>query len=281
MEASSYSRGFRQLPGRLNLNPLRPRASVELDRALLKDRPKEEPFPPPPYQSWAQFDADFVWEQGEHISLAGGTGSGKTTFARQLLPRRGYVAVLGTKSRSASLYGPLEKMGFVTRSKWDPKPAEEPKVIFKPPLVGGAAGKEDQREAFREMLTDVFEEGNWCIYLDEARYITNFLGLQTEMELLWEQGRELGISVVVGSQRPVKVPVIAWEAQHLFIWRFTEKRDIDTISEFTGTLFPVVRQTIPRLPKHEVLHVQPEYGIASRTKLPLDAITAQIAGGPR
>lgn len=271
---SLYTRGFRNL-GRLKLNPLRSGDSVALDGEELRGRYSgDEPLPAPPFEPWERFDRNFTWRQGEHITLAGGTGSGKTTFARMILPRRRFVAVLGTKARSASLYRPLERMGFVTRTRWDPKPDDEPRVIFKPPLIGGRAGKEEQAEAFQEMLTDVFEEGNWCIYLDEARYITNFLGLQTEMELLWEQGRELGISVVIGTQRPVKIPVIAWEAQHLFVWRFAEKRDIDTISEFTGTLFPVVRQTIPRLPKHEVLHVQPEYGTASRTKLPPDVARA-------
>lgn len=266
------SRSLKRL-GTFRLAPLRDSESVSLDVQQLRERgyPGQR-FQAPPFENWSQFERRFVWRQGEHMTLAGGTGSGKTTFARQLLPRRRYVAVLGTKARSSSLYGPLERMGFVVRSKWDPRPEEEPKVIFKPPLIGGAAGKADQREAFRSMLTDVFEEGNWCIYLDEARYITAFLGLQTEMELLWEQGRELGISVVIGTQRPVKIPVIAWEAQHLFVWRFAEKRDVDTISDFTGTLFPVVRQTIPRLPKHEVLHVQPEYDLASRTKLPLEMI---------
>ncbi len=277
MEGSLYTSGFR----RLRLQLPRPAESLALDTAELRERGIAEPLAAPPFVPWAQFERELVWRQGEHITLAGGTGSGKTTFARQLLPRRDYVVVLGTKSQSASLYRPLEEMGFVTRTRWNPKPAEEPWVIFKPPLRGGVAGKDEQREAFREMLTDVFEEGSWCVYLDEARYITNFLGLMTEMELLWEQGRELGISVVVGTQRPVKIPVIAWEAQHLFVWRFAEKRDVDTISEFTGTLFPVVRQTLPRLPKHEVLHIAPEFAEAQRTKLPPDALTSPTARGPR
>jgi hypothetical protein len=268
MEGSIFTpaaQGFRRL--RLQA-PRRSGESLALDRAELSERGVDQPFPPPPFISWEEFEETFDWNQGEHITLAGGTGSGKTSFARQLLPRRDYVAVLATKARSASLYTPLERMGFVTRSSWSPNPTEEPRVIFKPPLVGGVAGKDEQTEAFRKMLTDVFEEGNWCIYLDEARYITKFLGLAVEMELLWEQGRELGISVVMGAQRPVNVPVIAWEAQHLFYWRFDDKRDVDTIAETSGALKPIVRQTVQRLPKHEVLHIAPEYGIANRTRLP-------------
>lgn len=280
MEGSPYTRGFERL-GKIRLRPIRSRDSVDLDGQQLRDRRSEEPFPPPPFEPWEEFQANFKWRQGEHITLAGGTGSGKTTFARQLLPRRKYVVVLATKKEDPSLYQPLLEAGFVMRSSWDPNPEDEPKVIFRPPLVGGSAGKDAQKEAFREVLIDIFEQGRWCLYADEIRYITQFLGLQTEMELLWLQGRSLGVSVVAATQRPVSIPILAFEAQHLFTWRFNEKRDVDTISEFTGTLFPVVRQTIPRLPKHEVLHIRPEYGTASRTILPPDAITSQTARGPR
>lgn len=202
------------------------------------------------------------------MTFAGGTGSGKTTFARQLLGRRKYVVVMATKKEDSSLYDPLLRAGFKMRTTWPPDPDTEPWIIYRPPLVGGVAGKDAQREAFREVLVDIFETGGWCVYCDEVRYLTEFLGLKTEMELLWLQGRSLGVSLAVATQRPVSIPILAFEAQHLFVWRFSHKPDIDTISHFTGTLSPVVRQTVPRLPKHEVLHVQPEYGTASRTKLP-------------
>lgn len=269
MEGSTYTRGFRRL-GRARFNPLRSAESLALDSAQLKERGVEEPITPPPFEAWPQFDRNFVWNQGEHITLTGQTGSGKTTFARQLLPRRRFVAVMATKREDPSLYEPLRAEGFVTRSSWNPDPEEEPRVIFKPPLIGGRAGKDAQADAFRDALIAIFEEGGWCVYCDEIRYLTEFLRLQTELELLWLQGRSLGISVVGATQRPVSIPLLAFEAQHLFTWRFTEKRDVDTISAFTGTLFPTVRQTLPRLPKHEVLHIAAEYGAAQRTRLPAD-----------
>jgi DNA helicase HerA-like ATPase len=261
--------------GRLRLNPLRPLDSVRLDTEPLTERGFQgQTFQAPPYLSYPEWDEQFVWRQGEHMTAAGQTGSGKTTFMRRLLRRRRYVVVMATKSADSSLYPPLEAEGFKVVTRWDPDPVESPRIIFKPPLRGGVEGKDAQREAFRAALLDVFEtgseEGGWCVYCDEVRYLTEFLNLKTEMELLWLQGRSLGISVVAATQRPVSIPILAFEAQHLFVWRFSHKPDIDTISHFTGTLSPVVRQTVPRLPKHEVLHVQPEYGSAERTKLPED-----------
>lgn len=264
------SRSLNRL-GRLQLNPLRSLESLHLDSEPLTERGfPGQTFQAPPFEPWEEFDRNLVWRQGEHMTLAGGTGSGKTTFARQLLPRRKYVVVMATKAEDSSLYDPLVEMGFKIRSSWDPDPDESPWIIFKPPLVGGVDGKDAQRTAFRAALIDIFDEGRWCVYCDEVRYLTEFLNLKTEMELLWLQGRSLGISVVAATQRPVSIPILAFEAQHLFVWRFSHKPDIDTISHFSGTLSPVVRQTVPRLPKHEVLHLQSEYGTAERTKLPED-----------
>lgn len=266
--------------GRIQLRPLRSLESLHLDTEPLTERGfPGQTFQAPPFEPWAEFDANLVWRQGEHVTLAGGTGSGKTTFARQLLKRRRFVVVMATKSADSSLYDPLIAQGFVVKTKWAPEFDEagepvDPLVIFKPPLSGGTAGKDAQREAFRLALLNIFEtgseDGGWCVYCDEVRYLTEFLNLRTELELLWLQGRSLGVSVVAATQRPVSIPVLAFEAQHLFVWRFSHKDDIDRISHFSGTLSPVVRQTVPRLPKHEVLHVQPEYGTAERTKLPED-----------
>lgn len=262
--------------GRIKLNPLRSLDSVKLDtEQMTVPQSGGMVVQAPPFLPYPEWLSQFVWRQGEHMTLAGGTGSGKTTFARNLLTRRRYVVVMATKVKDPSLYDPLVAMGFKIVTKWEPELDEagyptEPWVIFKPPLKGGVAGKDAQADAFRGALVDIFDEGNWCVYCDEVRYLTDFLNCKAELELLWQQGRSLGVSLVAATQRPVSIPILAFEAQHLFVWRFSHKPDIDTISHFTGTLSPVVRQTVPRLPKHEVLHVQPEYGTAERTKLPED-----------
>ena len=124
-----------------------------------------------------------------------------------------------------------------------------------------------RRVGFRSALVDIFTAGNWCIYADEVRYLTNNLGLTTEMETLWLQGRSLGISIVVSTQRPVSIPILAFDANHLFIWRTTDRRDIITASEFTGTAQDSARYTIPRLPRHEALYIETRTGRMVRTKV--------------
>lgn len=221
-----------------------------------------------PYVEWEQFVELFQFNQGEHITLVGGTGSGKTTLARELiLPRRDFVVVEATKKKDPSLYSPLQAVGYVLTDDFDPYNPDIPKVIYKPSISSvGKQGRESQREEFRQELEEIFEAGNWCVYSDEVAYLTNNLGLDVEMETLWMQGRSLGISMVSATQRPVKIPLIAYEANHLFIWRFTDKRNVDTISAFTGSNINVARQVIPRLAKHEALYINTVTDQIVRTK---------------
>lgn len=259
------TRGFRTK--RLRLVAPRPTESRELDEFEPRGKGGES-LSSVPFLPWERFVEQFDFQQGEHVTLVGGTGSGKTTLARELiLPRRDYVSVFATKKKDPSLYGPLQAAGYVVTDDWDPYDAEVRKVIYKPTISGvGKGGRAGQADAFREAMEEVFEAGNWCCYFDEVAYQSNNLKLATELETLWMQGRSLGISMVAATQRPVQIPLIAYEANHLFLWRFTDKRNIDTISEFTGSNISVARAVIPRLPRHEALYINTVTDQMARTK---------------
>lgn len=259
------TRGFRT--GRLRLVRPRPTESRELDEFTPATKGGGT-LDAVPYLEWERFVEAFSFRQGEHITLVGGTGSGKTTLATELiLPRRDYVCAFGTKKKDPSLYGRLQRAGYMLTDDWDPYDEEVPKVIYRPSMSGvGKEGRAGQANAFRESLEEVFEAGNWCCYFDEVAYLTSNLKLGTELETLWMQGRSLGISMVAATQRPVQIPLIAYEANHLFLWRFTDKRNVDTISEFTGSNITVARQVIPRLPRHEALYINTVTDEICRTK---------------
>lgn len=258
------TRGFRTR--RLKLRPIRSAESAELDGFEVSR--KGHGLKSVPYLEWEEFVRSWEFKQGEHVTLIGRHGSGKTSLARELvLPRRDFVVVLATKKTDSSLYDPLQRVGYKLTNEFDPYDHDSPKIIFKPTISGvGREGRVNQAEAFGEALQGIFEAGSWCVYCDEVRYLSDNLGLAIELETLWMQGRSLGISMVAGAQRPVKIPVIAYDANHLFLWKSSDKRDIDTMSEFTGTNINVAREVIPRLPRHEALYIQTVTDEMARTK---------------
>jgi DNA helicase HerA-like ATPase len=260
----------------LRLAPLRPSESAQLDSEPPRDRwgragGREGELTPIPYIDWDEFLATFEFEQGQHITMVGATGSGKTTLALKLLEYREFMIVLATKNRDESLYPKLEAKGYLLTDQTDLDWHQTPKVIFRPKLQSPSGeAKEEQKEAFQRVLVDVFNEGGWSLYGDEIRYLADNLGLRVELETLWLQGRSNHTSMIVATQRPVSIPVIAFEsATHIFLFRMTDKKNIDRASEFGGADVDLIRHTLPRLPRYEVLYVDTRSGEMLRTKVKL------------
>lgn len=277
--ATLNTRGFRT--GRLRLAPLRPTESVALDTPPDGLPRRLSGVTMPPFRSWPEFKDWFLytrdngpgeepgWQQGEHLTAVGRTKSGKTTLIREILPRRDYVVMFATKAEDP-IYKQMERDGFVMTDTFDPAPGGPHKVIFKPPLRGTSdADLKEQREAFREAMADIYREGGWCVFADEVRYLSDNLKLKSDLEVLWLQGRTLGITMVCGTQRPVSIPVLAFDAQHLFFWKTATERDIVTMTEYTGVNTDVTRVTVPRLPRHEAVYIDTVTDDIFRTKVSL------------
>lgn len=255
------------LPGRVRIARPRGHASRGLDFA--EARQQGEALAMPPFIPWAQFLSQLDLKQGDAITIVGSTGSGKTTLALRLLPYRDYVCVMGTKNKDDSLYPRLEREGYKLTD--DPKldPEDEPLVLFRPKLAGPTIeAVNEQRQKFFELLVGVFNEGGWCLYGDEVRYLSDNLKLRSVLDLLWLQGRSLGITMLVSTQRPVSIPVVAFEsAVHLFLFRTTDKANIDRAAEFESANIALLRYLLPRLPKYEVLYIDARTGRMVRTKV--------------
>jgi hypothetical protein len=254
---------------RLRLRSLRASGSAELDGRYVKPR-GHDVVPVPPYERWDRFRPWFGdhWEQGDHVVLVGRTKSGKTTLARDILDIRSFVVVMATKPQDAALYAPLKDKGYVVKSSFDAADFSDPRVVFRPTLDDPTArGMAKQAEAFSDALIGIFAAGGWTIYMDEVRYLSQNLSLRNELDALWLQGRSLDVTIVAATQRPVSVPLNAFEqATHFFLWRTTDRQDRLRASEYVGVNAPAAFETLPKLPQHETLYVDAVTDHARRTR---------------
>jgi energy-coupling factor transporter ATP-binding protein EcfA2 len=215
---------------------------------------------------WSDFHSYMDWEQGEHVTLIAPTGQGKTTLAKELLKRRGHVMVLANKKKDKTL---TTFKGY-KKSKY---PYEwQPRTIIYPPFPHDPDELfKAHREVFRRALVTAYRAGSWCVYADEVRYLAKQLNLQRELELLWLQGRSLGVSLVVATQRPKHIPLEAYDAAtHLFFWRDSDLSNVQRISEIGGNVDrEMIMETIPNLPKYHFLYVNTRQDTVVQSKVDL------------
>jgi ABC-type dipeptide/oligopeptide/nickel transport system ATPase component len=227
----------------------------------------------PAARSWADTYGYLArnWRVGEHMTLVGTTGSGKTTFAREALMLRDWVVVLATKIRDKDLFQEFTRQGYVVKQTWSPFDTKHSRVIFAPPLPSPTReGRALQAAAFRKVLIELFqlERGNWTVYSDEIAYLTNDLRLQTEIDTLYLQGRSLGVTLVASTQRPRSIPrnVFA-QATWFGLWRIPNAEDRASASDLVGGMQATAREAMRILPQHEMLLVNVTREDALRTKV--------------
>lgn len=207
-----------------------------------------------------RFLTGWKWNQGEHITTIGPTGSGKTVLNRQLLRRRDFVVVLGVKKRDPELYGAFERDGYELVRTFDPEPPRDEdrvRVLFVPQTdKHGVEGRTARTRRFRQALNDIYDVGYWTVYADDIQYMADQLKLAPEFEELWMLGRSEGVSVVASSQEPIDIPLMAYGmATHLFLFRNNDLRRAQRMAELTGVNREVAQHTILQLPEHEFLYI--------------------------
>jgi hypothetical protein len=68
------------------------------------------------------------------------------------------------------------------------------------PDYGRASRAVDNKGHFTFALDSMMAEGNWVIFIDEARYFVEQMGLRQMMDEIYNEGRSAGISLISCSQ---------------------------------------------------------------------------------
>jgi len=208
-----------------------------------------------PLVPWDMFMLEFGWQQGEHVALIGPTGSGKTTLLMEILKKRKYVAVMATKPRDPTM-DYLISQGYVVYPEWvSVAPKQVPRRVIWPD-ASDIDSDETQKEVFQKMYRAIYREGGWCIVIDEGYMISEVFRLKKEMRQIWTQGRSLGISQVVATQRPRWIPTELYDqTTHMFFWFTQDMRMLDTLGDINGRNPALVKGIIASLKKYQVLYV--------------------------
>lgn len=208
----------------------------------------------------------FDYQAGEHVTLVGLTGSGKTYLAYQLLEQAARpelpAIVIVMKPRDATVEKFSKKVGYRMVRDWPPQFAER---LRKKP--SGYVLKPDHdfdpdidtprhRAIFRRAILGSYKRGNRIVFGDELYSLCEELHLAKELITVWTKGRSMEAGLWGATQRPSHVPLWAYsQAQHLFLAYDPEKRSQERYAEISGVDPLLVKTTVLSLQEHEWLYI--------------------------
>lgn len=196
------------------------------------------------------------WLQGEHIAIAGPTGSGKTTVAQELLMIRAYVCVLAVKNYDDTLEI-FKDAGFKVIKKWPPDIKYQKVILWVKPSALGETFT--QRQSIYKALNQIYMSGGWCVFFDETGYVGGLLKLTSPLVMLLNQGRSSGISVVTAMTRPksmvARIPPETFnQCRHILVFRYESEDEIASCAVLVGISKSRMQQYMQQLGEHDFLY---------------------------
>ena len=196
-----------------------------------------------------------MWSQGEHIAIAGRTGRGKTTLARDLLGIRRWVIALAVK-RDDDTLATFPKAGYRKLRRWPPNWDDEHVVFWPRPKDLDDIGQ--QARLVKQVLNDVFRNGGWALLLDDLAYTANVLGFKRYITVMFNQSRSSGVSLVSCMTQPSSVsqsiPSEAWrQVRFVVSFKYHATRDMEVIAGMMGYPPKVVEHWMDQLGPRDFL----------------------------
>lgn len=225
-----------------------------------------------------------TWEQGEHAAVIGPTGQGKTTLALALLHERQYVTVFATKPQDTTLERFAAEHAYSRHSSWPyhlrAEPSRWPFSMWRKhsarrilwPDARRLDSAEHQKVEFQKAMADIYRQGGWSVYFDELWVMAQQLKLSPEVRTYLMQGRSLGVTTIIASQRPAWIPLEVYDqSTHLFFCRDNDETNLKRISGVGFLSSRQIKETIPQLKRHQFLYINTRDGVMVKTTAPLNS----------
>lgn len=206
---------------------------------------------------WDRFLTSFRWSQGEHIAAIAPTGAGKTTLIHALMPYRRFNIMFGTKKDDSMYRQIIKDYGFRRiESMREIKPWDQNLILWPYHRSTIKETVTVQKHAFREAMDAIAQQGRWTVWVDECKYMAEFLGLKGELTFMLEQLRSINATVICGAQRPVFLPLsVLSNSSHVFLWKSNNRDDARKLSDVGGIDSRMITDYAKQLDKHEFIYV--------------------------
>lgn len=225
-------------------------------------------MPAPPVIGREEFLRDkFDYRAGQHVTLLGPTGCGKTTFGYQLLDKAAtakmpaIVLVMKPRDETVTKWDKVMKSRRVRTwpplpSLWKPRKPRAftlwPKHTFDPDVDDPRMFRE-----FRKAILGAYKRGSRILFCDETYSLTHELGLSKPLVTVWSKGRSMKTGLWAASQKPTHIPLWAYSmAQHLFLYYDPDKRARERFGEIGGIDPKAVAEVVAALGPHQCLYIR-------------------------
>lgn len=242
-----------------------PRRSTDLP--TLQTFQLSEFIGPPGVGRWA-------YNRGEHVTILGPSGWGKTHLAYRLLgatarPRLPAIALV-IKPRDTTVKRWSDELDMPRVHDWPlvPNPMRRrtngytvwPRSTRDPELDDAMLYR-----VCRKVLRHTYSTGDRILFTDEVAGICELEPprgqppLTKPLRSLWTRGRSLGAGVWAATQRPVDIPLHAYtNAHHLFLGNDPDARGRQRYAEISGIDGDTVRHYTKDLDKWHWLYIRRE-----------------------